>query len=199
MCNLHLQEALVLGSCQFDLGLCVSFTYKLYWPSCVCSPRFSQSKDWFQYFSIIVISCIVFIQYFSFNDLKHVLWPLCIFIYWDVLLPARWTYQDSPELFIAYSTLLKYLFILWVYNKALINRDIGPYGKYLFWRSRRMDLTAFGPYALNVRINISSYGPRARLIRAYYRNVLWTTKEFYGSMWKIFLVETAISPAVLNN
>ena len=31
-----------------------------------------------------------------------------------------------------------------------------------------MDLTAFGPYALNVRTNISSYGPRARLIRAYY-------------------------------
>ena len=30
-----------------------------------------------------------------------------------------------------------------------------------------MDLTAFGPYALNVRTNISSYGPRARLIRAY--------------------------------
>ena len=31
-----------------------------------------------------------------------------------------------------------------------------------------MDLTAFGPYALNVRTNISSYGSRARLIRAYY-------------------------------
>ena len=31
-----------------------------------------------------------------------------------------------------------------------------------------MDLTAFGPYALNVRTNISWYGPRARLIRAYY-------------------------------
>ena len=31
-----------------------------------------------------------------------------------------------------------------------------------------MDLTAFGPYTLNVRTNISSYGPRARLIRAYY-------------------------------
>ena len=30
-----------------------------------------------------------------------------------------------------------------------------------------MDLTAFGPYALNVRTNISSYGPRARLIRAH--------------------------------
>ena len=31
-----------------------------------------------------------------------------------------------------------------------------------------MDLTAFQcPYALNVRTNISSYGPRARLIRAY--------------------------------
>ena len=26
-----------------------------------------------------------------------------------------------------------------------------------------MDLTAFGPYALNVRTNISSYGPRARV------------------------------------
>ena len=33
-----------------------------------------------------------------------------------------------------------------------------------------MDLTAFGPYALNVRTNISSYGPRARLIRAYSSN-----------------------------
>ena len=31
-----------------------------------------------------------------------------------------------------------------------------------------MDLTAFGPYAVNVRTNTSSYGPRARLIRAYY-------------------------------
>ena len=31
-----------------------------------------------------------------------------------------------------------------------------------------MDLTAFGPYALNLRTNISSYGPRPRLIRAYY-------------------------------
>ena len=31
----------------------------------------------------------------------------------------------------------------------------------------RMDLTAFGPYALNVRTDISSYGPRAQLIRAY--------------------------------
>ena len=30
-----------------------------------------------------------------------------------------------------------------------------------------MDLTAFVPYALNVRTNISSYGPRARLIRTY--------------------------------
>ena len=29
-----------------------------------------------------------------------------------------------------------------------------------------MDLTAFGPYALNVRTNISSYGPRALLMRA---------------------------------
>ena len=37
-------------------------------------------------------------------------------------------------------------------------------------RTRRMDLTAFAPYALNVRTNISSYGPRARLIRAYYIN-----------------------------
>ena len=27
-----------------------------------------------------------------------------------------------------------------------------------------MDLTAFGPYALNVRTNIFSYGPRARSI-----------------------------------
>ena len=27
-----------------------------------------------------------------------------------------------------------------------------------------MDLTEFGSYALNVRTNISSYGPRARLI-----------------------------------
>ena len=48
-----------------------------------------------------------------------------------------------------------------------VNWHFGPYGKYLFWHSRRMDLTAFGPYALNVRTNISSYGPRARLIRAY--------------------------------
>ena len=29
------------------------------------------------------------------------------------------------------------------------------------------NLTAFGPYALNVRTNISSYGPRAQLIKAY--------------------------------
>ena len=57
--------------------------------------------------------------------------------------------------------------------KALINRDFGPYGKYLFGHSRRMDFTAFGPYALNVRTNISSYGPRARLIRAYYAFVSW--------------------------
>ena len=56
---------------------------------------------------------------------------------------------------------------MYVYNKALINRDFGPYGKYLFWHSRRMGLTAFGPYALNVKTNVSSYGPRARLIRAY--------------------------------
>ena len=36
-----------------------------------------------------------------------------------------------------------------------------------------MDLTAFGPYALNVRTNISSYGHRAGLTRAYYK-----TKNF---------------------
>ena len=28
-------------------------------------------------------------------------------------------------------------------------------------------LTAFGPYTLNVKTNISSYGPRAQLIRTY--------------------------------
>ena len=68
---------------QFDLGLGlgVSLVYKLCWASCVCSPRFSQSKDLFQYYSMIVISCIVFHQSFYVNDLKHVLWPLCIFIY----------------------------------------------------------------------------------------------------------------------
>ena len=38
--------------------------------------------------------------------------------------------------------------------------------------TERMDLTAFGPYALNVRTNISSYGSRARLIRAYYQLVV---------------------------
>ena len=32
-----------------------------------------------------------------------------------------------------------------------------------------MDLTAFGPYALNVRTNIFSHGPRVQLIRAYER------------------------------
>ena len=66
---------------------------------------------------------------------------------------------------------------IWVYNKALINRDLGPYEKYLFWRSRRMDLTAFGPYALNVRTNISSYGPRAPLIRAYYWPIVRSIRE----------------------
>ena len=35
---------------------------------------------------------------------------------------------------------------------------------------------AFGPYALNVRTNISSYGPRARLIRAYYKPSLLLMK-----------------------
>ena len=48
-----------------------------------------------------------------------------------------------------------------------------------------MDLTALGPYALNVRTNISSYGPRARLIRAYYNlpsdrvNVLQSISSSY--------------------
>ena len=96
---------------QFDLGLCVSLIHQLHWPSFVCSPHFSQNKDWFQYFSVIVISCIVFFQYFSLNDLKHVLWPLCIFIYEGIWLPARWKCRDSPEPFVAYSTLSEYQFI----------------------------------------------------------------------------------------
>ena len=79
---------------QFDLGLFVSLIYKLYRPSYVCGPRFSQSKDWSQYFSIIVISCIVFIQYFSLNDLKYVIWPLLmkVYCYEGVLLPAIWNH-----------------------------------------------------------------------------------------------------------
>ena len=45
-----------------------------------------------------------------------------------------------------------------------------------------MDLTAFGPYALNVRTNISSYGPRTRLIRAYYhRKIAQGSSRFYSS------------------
>ena len=43
-----------------------------------------------------------------------------------------------------------------VYSKALINPDFVPYEKHLF-----------DPYALNVRTNICSYGPQARLLRAY--------------------------------
>ena len=31
-----------------------------------------------------------------------------------------------------------------------------------------MGFTAFGPYVLDARTNISSYGPRARLIRAFF-------------------------------
>ena len=44
---------------------------------------------------------------------------------------------------------------------------LGPYGKDLFRRSRRMDLTAFGLYILNVRISVFSDRSQARLIRAY--------------------------------
>ena len=33
------------------------------------------------------------------------------------------------------------------------NPFFGPYRKYLFWRSRHMDRTQFGPYALNTRRN----------------------------------------------
>ena len=54
-----------------------------------------------------------------------------------------------------------------MYNKAYIYRDLNPYGKYLSWRSRRIDPTAFGRYALNIWINVSMYGPHVRLIRAY--------------------------------
>ena len=43
-----------------------------------------------------------------------------------------------------------------------------------------MDLTAFGPYALNVRTNISSYGPRARLLKAYYPHQLMLALHLFG-------------------
>ena len=50
-----------------------------------------------------------------------------------------------------------------------------------------MDLTAFGPYALNVRTNISSYGPRARLIRAYYDLVKIGVSSIDGSNIHIYI------------
>ena len=52
---------------------------------------------------------------------------------------------------------------------------IGPVRKFhetanslMVIRVFKLLVTAFGPYALNVRTNISSYGPRARLMRVYY-------------------------------
>ena len=69
-------------------------------------------------------------------------------------------------------------FMSWVCNKALSNRDLDPCGKYLSWRSSRMDFTAFGPYARNVRRNISSHGLRPWLIRACYCVLIKTLNEF---------------------
>ena len=41
-----------------------------------------------------------------------------------------------------------------------------------------MDLTAFGPYALNIRTNISSFESRPRLIRAKYHSSFSTKFKF---------------------
>ena len=49
-----------------------------------------------------------------------------------------------------------------------------------------MDLTSFGPYAFNVRTNISSYGPRARLIRGYYYLLLSSIHRVYYAALKMF-------------
>ena len=57
-----------------------------------------------------------------------------------------------------------------------------------------MDLTAFGPYALNVRTNMSSYGPRARLIRAYSFPQAGVIKEI--NYRKDKLLTGAIEPAL---
>ena len=59
-----------------------------------------------------------------------------------------------------------------------------------------MDLTAFGPYAFNVRTNISSYGPRTRLIRAYdYWALIYTlaSKLTLDSKMRVFQYK------ILNN
>ena len=48
---------------------------------------------------------------------------------------------------------LKFSLFEWAYNNALINQELGQYWKCLSCRPCCMDLTAFGPYAMNVRRN----------------------------------------------
>ena len=52
--------------------------------------------------------------------------------------------------------------LVWVYNKALINLEFGPYGKHLLWRH------AVRTVRHDITTNIFAYGPHSRLIRAYY-------------------------------
>ena len=135
---------IMLGS-QFDLGLCVSLIYKLYWPSCVCSPRFSQSKA---DFSIFLLSW--FLVLFSFSISLWMTWNMSFGRY-VFLSIEMYCYRQDENIEIPLNHLLLTVrygnisLLIWVYNKALINRNLGPYEKYLFWRSRRMDLTACGP------------------------------------------------------
>ena len=49
-----------------------------------------------------------------------------------------------------------------------------------------MDLTPFGPYALNVRTNISSYEPLARLIRAYYGRNADLVRQYISNVCEMF-------------
>ena len=60
-----------------------------------------------------------------------------------------------------------------------------------------MDVTAFGPYALNVRTNISSYGPLARLIRAYY--AIQFLSISIGLSAQIFQTERNLGPTNFKN
>ena len=69
------------------------------------------------------------------------------------------------------------------YTIKLLSTEI-PAHTYWLWHSRRIDVIPFNPYTLNVRTKISSYGPRARFVTAYYITTgfeLWTT-EFQNSV-----------------
>ena len=46
------------------------------------------------------------------------------------------------------------------------------------------NITAFGPHALNVRTNISSYGPQAQLTRAQF---LFDMKQEFGPYFVIYM------------